>query len=177
MGTSKSLSQIRRMDHLGLVAGAARRVRLVEILDRLIPPAPPRRVSVGEAVLVLVLNGLGFVSRPLYLTPAYFEGKPVGLLIRTGLRAADLNEFVLGRALDDLHEAGLSRLFLHLASAAVGLSRRGGTFFHLDSTSFTLSGRYAGSGRTRRKRTEIRTSSGSRTDTPKTTGRTSSRSC
>ena len=145
MGTNKSLSQIRRMDHLGLVAGVARRVRLVEILDRLIPPAPQRRVSVGEAVLALVLNGLGFVSRPLYLTPAYFEGKPVGPLIRTGLRAEDLNEFVLGRALDDLHEAGLSRLFLHLASAAVGLSRRGVTFFHLDSTSFTLSGRYAGS--------------------------------
>ena len=136
------LSQVRRIDHLGIVSGVARKIRLVEIIDRMIPPAPQRGVAAGEAVLALVLNGLGFVSRPLYLTPAYFETKPVGTLIRSGLTEEDLNEFTLGRALDDLHEAGLSALFLHLASSAVGLSERGTTFFHLDSTSFTLSGRY-----------------------------------
>ena len=139
------LSQVRRIDHLGIVSGVARRIRLVEIIDGFIPPAPQRGVSVGEAVLALVLNGLGFVSRPLYLTPAYFETKPVGTLIRPGLTEEDLNEFTLGRALDDLFESGLSRLFLRLASSAVGLSERGTTFFHLDSTSFTLQGRYPAS--------------------------------
>ncbi len=142
MQEDELLSEVRRIDHLGLVSGVARKIRLVEIIDEMIPPAPQRGVSVGEAVLALVLNGLGFVSRPLYLTPAYFETKPVGTLIRRGLTEEDLNEFTLGRALDDLHEAGLSSVFLHLASSAVGLSERGTTFFHLDSTSFTLSGRY-----------------------------------
>ena len=94
----------------------------------------------GEAVLALVLNGLGFVSRPLYLTPAFFETKPVGCLIREGLTEEDLNENTLGRALDDLFQAGLSSLFLKVASRVVGLSERMKTFlpFHLDSTSFTL---------------------------------------
>ena len=142
MEENELLSQVRRIEHLGIVSGVVRKIRLVEIIDRMIPPAPQRGVSVGEAVLALVLNGLGFVSRPLYLTPAYFETKPVGTLIRPGLTEEDLNEFTLGRALDDLHEAGLSSLFLHLASSAVGLSERGTTFFHLDSTSFTLSGQY-----------------------------------
>ena len=48
----------------------------------MIPPAPKRGVTAGESVLALVLNGLGFVSRPLYLTSADFETKPVGTLIR-----------------------------------------------------------------------------------------------
>ena len=41
------------------------------------PAGPPTRGDGGEAVLALVLNGLGFVSRPLYLTPVFFETKPV----------------------------------------------------------------------------------------------------
>ena len=140
MQEDERLSEIRRIDHLGLVSGVARKIRLVEIIDTMIPPAPERGVTVGESVLALVLNGLGFVSRPLYLTPAFFETKPVGTLIRRGRTEEDLNESTLGRALDDLYEAGLSRLFLNLASAAVRFSERGTTFFHLDSTSFSLSG-------------------------------------
>ena len=145
MEENELLSQVRRIDHLGIVSGVVRKIRLVELIDQMIPPAPQRGVTAGEAVLALVLNGLGFVSRPLYLTPAYFETKPVGTLIRPGLTEEDLNEFTLGRALDDLHESGLSSLFLHVASSAVRLSERGTTFFHLDSTSFTLSGRYPAS--------------------------------
>ena len=137
-------AHVRRMDHLGLVAGVARKIRLVETIDEWIPPAPQRGVTVGEAVLALVLNGLGFVSRPLYLTPAFFETKPVGTLIREGVTEEDLNESTLERALDDLFEAGLSPLFLKVASQAVGLSERMKSFlpFHLDSTSFTLTGEY-----------------------------------
>lgn len=144
MSKSHLLAHVRRMDHLGLVAGVARKIRLVETIDEWIPPAPQRGVTVGEAVLALVLNGLGFVSRPLYLTPAFFETKPVGRLIREGVTEEDLNESTLGRALDDLFEAGLSPLFLKVARQAVGLSERMKSFlpFHLDSTSFTLTGEY-----------------------------------
>ena len=144
MSKSHFLAHVRRMDHLGLVAGVARKIRLVETIGEWIPPAPQRGVTVGEAVLALVLNGLGFVSRPLYLTPAFFETKPVGTLIGEGVTEEDLNESTLGRALDDLFEAGLSPLFLKVASQAVGLSERMKSFlpFHLDSTSFTLTGEY-----------------------------------
>ena len=113
MEETELLSQVRRIDHLWIVSDVARKIRLVEIIDRMIPPAPQRVVTAGEAVLALVLNGLGFVSRPLYLIPAYFKTKPVGTLIRSGLTEEDLNEFTLGRALNDIHEAGLSALFLY----------------------------------------------------------------
>ena len=104
MEQSELLLQVRRVDHLGLVSGVARKIRLVEIIDGMIPPAPPpppKGVTAGEVILALLLNGLGFVSRPLYLTPAYFETKPVGTLIRPGMTEEDLNEFNLGRALGE----------------------------------------------------------------------------
>ena len=62
MEENELLSHVRRLDHLGIVSGVARKIRLVELIDRMIPPAPQRGVTAGEAVLALVLNGLGFVS-------------------------------------------------------------------------------------------------------------------
>ena len=51
----------------------------------------------------MILNALGFVSRPLYLTPEFFSNKPVDLLIRPHLCAADFTDDSLGRALDTLY--------------------------------------------------------------------------
>jgi len=35
---------------------------------------------------------LGFVGRPLYLTPEFYANKPVDRLIGEGIEAADLND-------------------------------------------------------------------------------------
>ncbi len=69
MSDSDLLPYVRRMNYLGLVAGMVRKIRLEEMIDEGIPPAPQQGVTVGEVVTARVLNGLGFVSRPLYLTP------------------------------------------------------------------------------------------------------------
>ena len=65
-----------RLDHLGIVAGVCDRIDLIDTIDTFIGPTK-RKVSVGEAVMAMVLNALGFVSRPLYLTPEFFSNKPV----------------------------------------------------------------------------------------------------
>ena len=74
----------RRLDHLGLVAGMCQKLALVKRIDALLP-APGRKVSHGEAIVAMVLNALGFVSRPLYLFPEFLANKPVDLLIRSDL--------------------------------------------------------------------------------------------
>jgi hypothetical protein len=33
-------------------------------------------VSAGKAAVAMILNGLGFTNRRLYLTPQFFESKP-----------------------------------------------------------------------------------------------------
>ena len=91
-----------RLDHLGIVAGICQEIDLVGQIDRMIGPTD-RQVSVGEAVQAMILNALGFLGRPLYLTPKFFRNKPVGRLLRPGLTAEMLNDDSLGRALDKLY--------------------------------------------------------------------------
>ena len=54
-------------------------------------------------VKAMVLNGLGFVQRTLYLMPRFFEDKPVERLLGPGVLAEHLNDDALGRALDAIH--------------------------------------------------------------------------
>ena len=130
-----------RLDHLGIVAGICDEIDLVARIDA----AAPSRMSaptVGQAVKAMVLNALGFVGRPLYLTPEFFELKPVKLLIGEGLTAADLNDHNLGRALDALFRAGITEVFTRVAQSALPTFGIEVEHIHLDSTSFSLHGKY-----------------------------------
>ncbi len=131
-----------RLDHLGIVAGICRRIGLIEQVDEIVGRTE-RKVSVGQAVQAMVLNGLGFVSRPLYLTPEFLAGKPVEVLLEDEeLVAQDFNDDSLGRALDRLFEVGVTEIFARVVSRALGeLDIRVETV-HLDSTSFSLEGDY-----------------------------------
>jgi len=130
-----------RLDHLGIVAGICQQIGLVEQIDTYVG-ATGRKVSVGEAVQAMVLNALGFVGRALYLTPEFFENKPVDLLIREGLTADDFNDDSLGRALDMLYKAGITQVFFCVASYALSVFEIEHDFVHLDNTSFSLEGDY-----------------------------------
>ena len=101
-----------------------------------------REVSVGQAVKAMVLNGFGFVQQRLYLTPEFFERVPTERLIGEGVRPENLNEGVLGRALDDLFEYGVTELFRDLAGHAAGKLSLTSRFAHLDATSFSFEGEY-----------------------------------
>ncbi len=141
-----------RLDHLGIVAGICQQIGLVEEIDTYVG-ATERKVSVGEAVQAMVLNALGFVESALYLTPEFFDNKPVGLLIREGLTAEDLNDDSLGRALDMLYNAEITQVFFCVAFHALNVFEiehdsdspvvGGPTFVHLDNTTFSLEGDYA----------------------------------
>jgi hypothetical protein len=67
--------QSRRLDHLGIVAGICNEIGFIEVIDAQIS-RQERKVSVGQAVQAMVINVLGFVSRPLYLTPEFFHSRP-----------------------------------------------------------------------------------------------------
>lgn len=132
----------KRLDHLGIVAGVCRRIGLIEQIDEIVGPTE-RKVSVGQAVQTMVLNGLGFVSRPLYLTPEFLRGKPLEVLLDDEkLLAEDLNDDSLGRALDRLFEVGVTEIFAHVISRALGELEIRVEAVHLDSTSFSLAGDY-----------------------------------
>ena len=118
------------------------RIGLSDTIDTFIGPTK-RKISVGEAVKAMILNALGFVSRPLYLTPEFFSNKPVDLLICPDLCASDFTDDSLGRALDTLYENGITELFAIVASKALSTFDIDHRFVHLDSTTFSLYGTYA----------------------------------
>ena len=141
MNSPKYLSQ--QLDHLGLIAGMFDELEFGQLIDELIPQDTTQRlVSVGQAVKAMVLNGLGFANRALYLTPLFFRDKPTERLIGKGILPEHLHDDLLGRSLDALYEYDVSKLYPQLAALAVkklGLLTR---FGHLDSTSFHTDGRY-----------------------------------
>ena len=69
-----------RLDHLGIVAGVCQEIGLAEWLDAQ-DPDNRQQVSVGTATVAMILNGLGFSNRRLYLVPQYFANKPVEHLL------------------------------------------------------------------------------------------------
>jgi transposase len=69
-----------RLDHLGIVAGVCKELGLAQWLDAL-EPQQRRVVSYGTATEAMILNGLGFSNRQLYVEPQFFENKPVEHLL------------------------------------------------------------------------------------------------
>jgi transposase len=134
--------QTERLDHLGIVAAVCREAGIAEWLDKR-AGENRRRVSIGTATVAMILNGLGFSNRQLYLVPQYFENKPVEHLLGEGITADMLNDDSLGRTLDWLYEHDVTTLFAGLASQARRRFGIAGQNLHIDTTSFSVSGAYA----------------------------------
>ncbi len=132
-----------RLDHLGIVAGVCQEIGLASYLDTRAGNGP-QQVSIGTATVAMILNGLGFSNRRLYLVPQYFANKPVEHLLGPGITAEMLNDDCLGRALDWLYENDPTTLFAGIALQArkvFGIQTRQ---VHVDTTSFSVSGDYTG---------------------------------
>jgi transposase len=129
-------------DHHGLIAAVCKDLQIADRIDRLLPVHDARVVSPGRAVVALILNGLGFTNRRLYLTPQFFASKPVERLLEAPIQAQDLNDYTLGHALDDLSDYGVSRLFGTVAFGIALDHKLLGGLAHLDSTSISVSGEY-----------------------------------
>lgn len=134
------------LEHLGLVAGMFDELGIGELIDELISQElSQRKLSVGQALKAMVLNGLGFANRRLYLMPEFFRNKPTERLVRAGVSPEHLNDDALGKALDTLHAFGLTELYRSIAQRAaerLGLASEIVVGGHLDTTSFHVDGRY-----------------------------------
>src|SRR4028118_444560 len=111
--------QVQNLDHLGLVAGVIDEIGIVEIITEIVLEKAGEKVSSGQAVKAMILNGLDLFSSPLYLFSNFFEGKATEHLIGVGIQPEHLNDDRLGRVLDKLYLAGSGQIFMAVALAAV----------------------------------------------------------
>ena len=134
--------EIKNINHLGIVAGIIDELSIVNIINQELVIDEQEIVNSGEIVKAIILNGLGFVSQPLYLFPKFFENKATEHLLGNGIKPKHLNEHKIGRVMDKLYQYGLSELFLLIALAAAKKYQINLDYSHLDSSSFSVHGQY-----------------------------------
>jgi transposase len=133
----------KQLDHLGLVSGMIDELGLVSQIDSLMSVQnKERELSIGTMCKALIINGLGFVQRTLYMVPSFFEDKPIEHLLGKGIKSEQLNDTTLGRALDDIHKYGCTELYGGLVPQICKVLGLKGGPIHMDSTDFHVDGVY-----------------------------------
>lgn len=133
---------IKRIDHLGIVAGTIRDLGIIKLIDELLGIDKNETITSGEAIAGMIINGLGFVDSPLMLTPQFFEHKALNLLIGPNVTPDDFNRHKLGRVLDKASAYGTEKLFGQVASAVCQVAGVDTKIVHADTTTFSLDGAY-----------------------------------
>ena len=131
------------MDHLGLVAGMCKELGIAGHIDKRAPKISDEwNISHGEAVVAMIINGLGFTGQSLHMFPQFFANKPLDRLIRDGIEPEHINDKVLGRALDTLFDQDVSKVYFELAIKVVTHLKLPCDALNLDGTGFHVDGRY-----------------------------------
>jgi len=132
------------LDHIGLVAATCKDLDIGNRINNRLNGHDPRRVvSAGTAVVAMILNGLGFTNRRLYLTHQFFKDKPVDRLLGESLKAEDITDSTLGKALDEIADYGPTQLFGEVAYEIAMEHNLLGTHKRLDTTSIYVHGDYS----------------------------------
>ena len=134
--------EVKRIDHLGIVAGTIKDLGIIDIIDKQLGRDDQEEISSGEVIAGMILNGLGFVSRPLMLTPQFFENKALSVLIREGITSDHFNRHKIGRVLDRIGDYSCEKLFSIVALEACRREDVDMRFGHSDTTSYSLTGNY-----------------------------------
>ena len=135
--------KIKTINHLGIIVGIIDEIGIVEIINEQLGIKPQEKLNSGIIVKSIILNAMGFVSRPLYLFPQFFNDKATEHIFGEGILPEDFNDDKIGRVMDKLYQFGLTKIFLLIALTAFkkyGVEQK---YSHLDSTSISLQGDYA----------------------------------
>ena len=90
------------------------------------------KITSGQVVKGMVLNGLGLVSSPLYLFSKFFEGKAIEHFIGKDVKTEYFNDDKLGRVLDKLYRRGLNQIFMSVVLEAVKIYELETSIVHKD---------------------------------------------
>jgi transposase len=137
--------QIGRLDHLGIISGTIKELGIIEAIDTRLQTnrKDMETITPGEAIAGMIINGLGFTSKPLSLTPNFFENKAVEELFRSGVKAEHFNRHKLGKELDKASAYGCDALFYELSNMACKHENIDLRFNSLDTTTLSVTGEYA----------------------------------
>ena len=123
--------------HLPIVKDYAKKIRLVDTIDAMVPSQ--MQVSTGLTVLAMVLDTLSGRS-PLYRLQSFFEDKDTELLLGESVDAGSFADHNVARVLDSLYNAGTGRIFSQIAQNSIGAFAIDTACAHYDTTSISVFG-------------------------------------
>ena len=140
----KNVYESKRLDHLGLVAGMYDELGLGPVVDGALGVNPVAGLSPDLCLKAMIVNGLGFTTRPLYLSASFFETKAVDQLLGLGVEASSITDQQLGNFLEACYDYGCTKLFSQISWEVFRRSELQGRdrFVHLDTTSVSVHGQY-----------------------------------
>ena len=128
----------RTIGHLGLVAGSYDELNIGQIIDNFIPKTGPHHLTHGDIVKAMVINGLGYIERRLYLFPAFFTDISLTRLFNKEITPTQLNDDLLGRTLDAIHAFGETEMFNHIVSECLERDQFAINLVNNDTTNFSV---------------------------------------
>ena len=133
-----SKAEIKNIDHLGIVAGLIDEIGIVETINSKLGIDTREKISAGIIVKAILINGLGFVARPMYLFCQFYEDKAIEILLGSGVESNYINDDKIGRVMDKLYCYGLNSLFIEIVLSVMKKFEIDVKYSHLDATSFHL---------------------------------------
>ena len=125
--------------HLPIVKHYARKIGLIDTIDRLVDTQ--MELSPGIMVLAMVLDTLSGRT-PLYRLTEFFEEKDAELLLGTAVGSERFCDYNLGRSMDKIFETGTQKIFSQLAQNALRVFGVDSRRLHFDTTSVSVFGDY-----------------------------------
>ncbi len=131
-----------KLGHHGIVAALFKEYRIIEKIDSLLPKTGRnQKVTHGEVVFAMVLQGLGFSSNRLYLSSEFISKIAMSELLGKDAKAEHFNADALARTLDAIYEYGATRFLVNTCLNIVLNHDLLTKLLFIDTTSFSVTGR------------------------------------
>ncbi|MCX5828605.1 MAG: IS1634 family transposase, partial [Deltaproteobacteria bacterium] len=132
----------KQIGHLGLVAGMIDELGISGIIDETMPKTRDHILPHSAVIKAMLLNGLGFNERRLYIFSRFFSNLSTEQLFGVGITPEHLNDDVLLRTLDRIYDYGSTDLFNKIVMEVMKKTPFGTHLLHADTTSFSVYGDY-----------------------------------
>ncbi len=105
-------SDVQNLGHLGIIAAIFTKYKIIEKIDSLLPKSSNHKtITHGQAILAMVMQGLGFSNQRLYLSSEFLSHVAMVELFGEDAKPEYFNSATLGRTLDAIYNYGATRFF------------------------------------------------------------------
>jgi len=133
---------VKNLGHLGIIAAIFKEYKIAERIDSLLPKISNNQtITHGEAILAMVMQGLGFSNHRLYLSAEFFSHVAMQGLFRSTIKAEHFTADTFGRTLDAIYKYGPTKFFTDSCLKIIMDNKLLKKFFFIDTSTFYVTGK------------------------------------